>query len=106
MEEKDGSWWVSQKSSKKLEPGFFKSIFKDACDHIEKAIKYYKEADEIYKINREWIKAGDCFIEIVNLKDGLKEDPCESFNDVILSYNKGGTKDKYENLTNKIKNIC
>ena len=104
MEEKDPDELV-KKAQKKLDPGFFKSIFKDAGDRIEKAIKYYKEAAEIYKINREWIKAGDCFIEIANLKEGLKEDPCESFNDAILCYNKGGAKDKYENISNKIINI-
>ena len=104
MEEKDPDELV-KKAQKKLDPGFFKSIFSDIGERIEKAIKYYKEAAEIYKLNREWIKAGDCFIEIANLKDGMKEDSSETYNDAILCYNKGGAKDKYEKLTNKIINI-
>ena len=60
---------------------------------------------ELYKIKREWIKAGDCYIEIAYLKERLKEDQCESFNDAILCYNKGGAKEKYEELTDKIINI-
>ena len=104
MEEKDPDELV-KKAQKKLDPGFFKSIFSDASERLEKAIKYYKEAAEIYKLNREWIKAGDCFIEIANLKDGIKEDSTEAYNDAILCYNKGGAKDKYEKLTNKIINI-
>ena len=94
-----------KKAQKKLDPGFFKSIFTDGGERVEKAIKYYKEAAEIYKINREWIKAGDCFIEIAKLKESLNEDQTESFKEAILCYNKGGAKDKYENLTNKIINI-
>ena len=104
MKEKDPDELV-KKAQKKLEPGFFKSIFSDTGECLEKAIKYYKEAAEIYKINREWIKAGDCYIEIANLKDGMKEDSSEIYNDAILCYNKGGAKDKYEKLTNKIINI-
>jgi alpha-soluble NSF attachment protein len=104
MEEKDPDELV-KKAQKKLDPGFFKSIFSDSGERIEKAIKYYKEAGEIYKLNREWIKAGDCFIEIANLKEGLREDPCEMYNEAILCYNKGGAKDKYEKLTDKIINI-
>ena len=104
MEEKDPDELV-KKAQKKLDPGFFKSIFSDTGERVEKAMKYYKEAAEIYKINREWIKAGDCYIEIANLKEGLKEDSSETYNDAILCYNKGGAKDKYEKLTNKIINI-
>ena len=104
MKEKDPDELV-KKAQKKLDPGFFKSIFSDTGERVEKAMKYYKEAAEIYKINREWIKAGDCYIEIANLKEGLKEDSSETYNDAILCYNKGGAKDKYEKLTNKIINI-
>ena len=104
MEEKDPDELV-KKAQKKLDPGFFKSIFSDTGERVEKAMKYYKEAAEMYKINREWIKAGDCYIEIANLKEGLKEDSSETYNDAILCYNKGGAKDKYEKLTNKIINI-
>ena len=104
MEEKDPDELV-KKAQKKLDPGFFKSIFSDSNIHLEKALNYYKEAAEIYNIKREWIKAGDCYIEIANLKEGMNEDPCETYNDAILCYNKGGAKDKYEKLSNKIINI-
>lgn len=104
MEEKDPDELV-KKAQKKLDPGFFKSIFSDSNERLEKAFNYYKEAAEIYKIKREWIKAGDCYIEMANLKEGMKEDPCEMYNDAILCYNKGGAKDKYEKLANKIINI-
>ena len=104
MEEKDPDELV-KKAQKKLDPGFFKSIFSDAGERLEKALNYYKEAAEIYKLNNEWIKAGDCYIEIANLKEGMKEDPQEAYNDAILCYNKGGSNDKYDKLTNKIINI-
>ena len=104
MEEKDPDELV-KKAQKKLDPGFFKSIFSDTNERLEKAMYYFKEAAEIYKINKEWIKAGDCYIEIANLKEGIKEDPCESYNEAILCYNKGGAKDKYEKLTDKIINV-
>ena len=104
MEEKDPDELV-KKAQKKLDPGFFKSIFSDSGERLEKALNYYKEAAEIYKLNNEWIKAGDCYIEIANLKEGMKEDPQEAYNDAILCYNKGGSNDKYDKLTNKIINI-
>lgn len=104
MEEKDPDELV-KKAQKKLDPGFFKSIFSDSGERLEKALNYYKEAAEIYKLNKEWIKAGDCYIEIANLKEGMKEDPQEAYNDAILCYNKGGSNDKYDKLTNKIINI-
>ncbi len=104
MEEKDPDELV-KKAQKKLDPGFFKSIFSDSGERLEKALNYYKEAAEIYKLNKEWIKAGDCYIEIANLKEGMKEDPQEEYNDAILCYNKGGSNDKYDKLTNKIINI-
>ena len=69
MEEKDPDELV-KKAQKKLDPGFFKSIFSDSGERLEKALNYYKEAAEIYKLNKEWIKAGDCYIEIANLKKG------------------------------------
>ena len=104
MEEKDPDE-LFQKAKKKLDPGFFKSIFSDNDHRVEKAINYFNEAAEIYKLKKEWIKAGDCYIEIATLKEQQKEDPCEAYNNAILCYNKGGAKDKYEPLTDKIINI-
>ena len=104
MEIKDPDELV-KKAEKKLDPGFFKSIFSNANERLEKAIYYYKEAAENYKLKREWIKAGDCYIEIANLKEGMNEDPCESYDDAILCYNKGGANEKYEKITDKIINI-
>ena len=101
MEEKDPDE-LFQKAKKKLDPGFFKSIFSDSGHRIEKATNYFKEAAEIYKLQKQWIKAGDCFIEIANLKEQQKEDPCDAYNNAIICYNKGGAKDKYEPLTDKI----
>ena len=104
MEEKDPDE-LFQKAKKKLDPGFFKSIFSDSGHRIEKATNYFKEAAEIYKLKKQWIKAGDCFIEIANLKEMQKEDPCDAYNNAIICYNKGGAKDKYEPLTDKIISI-
>ena len=92
MEEKDPDELV-KKAQKKLDPSFFKAIFSDHSERLEKALNYYKEAAEIYKIKREWIKAGDCYIEIAKLKEGMKEDSTETYNDAILCYNKGEAKD-------------
>ena len=103
MEEKDPDELV-KKAQKKLDPGFFKSVFSDSNERLEKALNYYKEAAEIYKLKREWIKAGDCYIEIGNIKEGMKEDLWETYNEAILCYNKGGVKDKYEKLINKLIN--
>ena len=101
MEEKDPDQ-LFQKAKKKLDPGFFKSIFSDQNHRLEKATNYFNEAAEIYKLKKEWLKAGDCYIEIANLKEQQKEDPCETYNNAILCYNKGGAKDKYESLIDKI----
>ena len=94
-----------KKAKKKLDPGFFKSIFSDTVHRYEKAITYFNEAAEIYKLKKEWIKAGDSFIEVAKLKELLKEDACEAYNSAILCYNKGGAKDKYSALTDKIISI-
>ena len=104
MDEKDPDE-LFQKAKKKLDPGFFKSIFSDSGHRLEKAMHYFNEAAEIYKLKKEWIKAGDCFIEIASLKEQQKEDPCDSYNSAILCYNKGGAKDKYEPLADKIISI-
>jgi tetratricopeptide (TPR) repeat protein len=104
MDEKDPDELV-KKAQKKLDPGFFKAMFSDTNERAEKAIRYYTEAAEIYKIKREWIKAADCYMEIANLKEGLKEDQTESFNEALLCYNKGGDTEKDEKITNRIINI-
>lgn len=104
MEDKDPDELV-KKAQKKLDPGFFKAIFSDAHERTEKAIRYYNEAAELYKIKREWIKAADCYMEIANLKEGIEEDPCETLNEAQLCYNKGGSNDKDEKITNKIISI-
>ena len=101
MEEKDPDE-LFDKAKKKLDPGFFKSIFSDQGHRVEKAINYFNEAAEIYKLKKEWLKAGDCYIEIANLKEQQKEDPCGIYNNAILCYNKGGAKDKYYPLIDKI----
>ena len=104
MDEKDPDE-LFKKAKKKLDPGFFKSIFTDTVHRLEKAITYFNEAAEIYKLKKEWLKAGDSFIEVAKLKEQLKEDPCEAYNSAILCYNKGGAKDKYSALTDKIISI-
>ena len=101
MEEKEPDE-LFDKAKKKLDPGFFKSIFSDQGHRVEKAINYFNEAAEIYKLKKEWLKAGDCYIEIANLKEQQKEDPCGIYNNAILCYNKGGAKDKYYPLIDKI----
>ena len=104
LDEKDPDE-LFRKAKKKLDPGFFKSIFSDSGHRIEKAIGYFKEAGEIYKLQKEWVKAGDCFIEIAKLNEHQKEDPCEAYDNAILCYNKGGAKDKYSPLMDKIISI-
>ena len=59
MEEKDPDELV-QKAKKKLDPGFFKSIFTDSGHRLEKATNYFTEAAEIYKNN---------FRKIINTKN-------------------------------------
>ena len=104
MEEKDPDK-LFEKAKKKLDPGFFKSIFSDSGHRLEKAMNYFNEAAELYKIKKEWIKAGDCYIEIANLKEQQKEDPCDAYDNAILCYNKGGAKEKYAPLADKIISI-
>ena len=104
MEDKDPDELV-KKAKKKLDPGFFKAIFSDSGHRLEKAMNYFNEAAELYKLKKEWIKAGDCYIEVANLKEQQKEDPCDAYDSAILCYNKGGAKDKYEPLADKIISI-
>ena len=101
MEEKDPEK-LFQKAKSKLDPGFFKTIFGDADRRLEKAVNYFNEAGEIYKLRKEWLKAGDCFIEMAKVKELQKEDPCDAYNSAIICYNKGGAKDKYAPIADKI----
>ena len=68
-----------KKAKKKLDPGFFKSIFSDTVHRYEKAITYFNEAAEIYKLKKEWIKAGDSFIEVAKLKELLNYVPGDMY---------------------------
>lgn len=101
MEDKDPAKLI-KKAQKYIEPGFFKAAFTDVNDRLEKAIDCYKEAAEIYKLNKEWSKAGDCYIEVAKLNEGLKEDPCEAYDNAILCFNKDGNKEKYEKIIDKL----
>jgi hypothetical protein len=50
-----------KKAEKYIKPGFFKAVFSDTNERLEKALNLYKEAAEIYIYNKEYKKAAECY---------------------------------------------
>lgn len=62
---------------------------------MEEAIECYKRAGNMFKMSKNWTKAGECFCEAANLhaRSGSRHDAGTSFVDASNCYKKVNTDD-------------
>jgi len=96
-----------KKAEKKIKPGFFKAVFSDTNERLEKALNLYKEAADIYIFKKEYKKAANCYIEVISLQEGLKmdEEILESYDLLINCYEKINDFENIKKIQDKLINI-
>ena len=104
MEKTDNPEKLIQKAEKILKPGFFKAIFSNTEDRVEKAIELYNTAGQIYIIEKQYKKAGECFEESSKLKKNIKESPEEDYKEAINCYKKINDIENYNRIMNLLIN--
>ena len=53
--------------------GFFKNLFASKSSRYESALEYYKKAANLYKIQKSWQEAADCYEECAQLEAQLND---------------------------------
>ena len=104
MEKTENPEKLIQKAEKLLKPGFFKAIFSNTEDRVEKAIELYNTAGQIYIIDKQYKKAGECFEESSKLKKNIKESPEEDYKEAINCYKKINDIENYNRIMNLLIN--
>ena len=104
MEKTENPEKLIQKAEKILKPGFFKAIFSNTEDRVEKAIDLYNTAGQIYIIEKQYKKAGECFEESSKLKKNIKESPEEDYKEAINCYKKINDIENYNRIMNLLIN--
>ena len=104
MKKTDNPEKLIQKAEKILKPGFFKAIFSNTEDRIEKAINLYNSAGQIYIMEKQYKKAGECFEESSKLKKNIKESPEEDYKEAINCYKKINDIENYNRIMNLLIN--
>lgn len=61
------------KAEKMLNPNMWNAFFKSTEERADKACVYFKEASDLYLIDKHYIKAGDCLVKCAKIKEELKE---------------------------------
>ena len=104
MEKTENPEKLIKKAEKLLKPGFFKAIFSNTEDRVEKAIELYNTAGQIYIIEKQYKKAGECFEESSKLKKNIKESPEEDYKEAINCYKKINDIENYNRIMNLLIN--
>ena len=104
MEKTENPEKLIQKAEKLLKPGFFKAIFSNTEDRVEKAIDLYNTAGQIYIIEKQYKKAGECFEESSKLKKNIKESPEEEYKEAMNCYKKINDIENYNRIMNLLIN--
>ena len=96
-----------KKAEKYIKPGFFKAVFSDTNERLEKALNLYKEAAEIYIFNKDYKKAAECYNEVISLQEGLKieDEIFDSYDSLINCYEKTNDLEKINKINDKLINI-
>ena len=68
-----------RKAESKLSPGFFVKIFSNQQIHIEEVTQLYELAGNIYKLNKEWEKAGKYFEKCEELDKKTQTEPSQHY---------------------------
>ena len=68
-----------RKAESKLSPGFFGKIFSNEQIRLEEATQLYESAANMYKLNKEWEKAGKCFEKCAELDKKTQTEPSQHY---------------------------
>ena len=77
-----------QRGRQKLYPGCCSALFSNTEERIEEAINCFKEAGDLYILDKNYAEAAKCFNECGLIKQSNKENPCEYYEQALTCYKK------------------
>jgi len=93
-----------QKAKTKINPGFFGKVFSSHSSRLEEALDYYEKAANIYKLNKKWYEAGECYENCAKILDELGSDNSAGhYSDAVHCFNFVDKKKSNENLNKCLK---
>ena len=94
-----------QKGRQKLYPGCCSALFSNTEDRLEEATNCFKEAGDLYILDKNYKEAAKCFTECALIKQANKENPCEYYEQAMTCYKKiNDNENYYDTLTKLIEN--
>jgi alpha-soluble NSF attachment protein len=88
-----------QKAKSKLNPGFLGKMFTSQSSRLEEALDLYEKAANIYKLNKKWYEAGECYENCAKILDQLGSDNSAGhYSDAVHCFNFVDKKKASDNL--------
>jgi alpha-soluble NSF attachment protein len=93
-----------QKAKSKLSPGLLGKIFSSQSSRLEEALDFYEKAANIYKLNKKWYEAGECYENCARILEKLGSDNSAGhYSDAVHCFNFVDKKKADENMNKCLK---
>jgi alpha-soluble NSF attachment protein len=93
-----------ESAQKKMNPGFFKKLFSSKETRLEEALDLYEKAATLFKLNKKWQEAGECYENCAKIEEELKSDSAAGhYQDAAHCFNFCDKKRGVDNLNKCIK---
>ena len=91
-----------QKGRQKLYPGCCSALFSNTEERLEEATNCFKEAGDLYILDKNYKEAAKCFVECALIKQANKENPCEYYEQAMTCYKKVNDNENYYDVLTKL----
>lgn len=68
-------------ANKKLNPGCWEALCSNREERLTQARENLEKAANLFKLEKSWEEAGECFERCAGVQEALKEDPSDFFQD-------------------------
>ncbi len=93
-----------EQAQKKLNPGFFSKLFNSKESRLEEALDLYEKAATMFKLQKKWYEAGECYENCSKIEEDLGSDAAAShYHDASHCFNFVDKKKAADNLNNCLK---
>jgi alpha-soluble NSF attachment protein len=91
-------------AEKKLKPGLFTKMFSSKESRLEEALDLYEKAATMFKLQKKWFEAGECYEKCSNIEEELGSDAAAGhYHDAAHCFNFIDKKRAAENLNKCLK---
>lgn len=74
MDRNSEAFQLISKAEKKLKPGFFEKMFSSKESRLEEALDLYEKAATMFKLQKKWFEAGECYEKCSQIEEELGSD--------------------------------